>query len=61
MSEVRGSRGDRITAGVGQSMVVDKRTDQAQGGFVTEYKGHASREKAMEHIQAALNGKFSFS
>jgi pyruvoyl-dependent arginine decarboxylase (PvlArgDC) len=59
MGEVHGSRGDHITAGVGQSMVSDKETDQARGGFVTEYEGHASPEKAEEQLRDALNGQLA--
>ena len=63
LSEVFGSRGDRITAGVGTVMVHSKggeegAENEALGGFAVEYKGHASAELAQEELRMALDELF---
>lgn len=58
LSEVQGSRGDRITAGVGHVMIYNKKTNEASGGFATEYKGHASSDLARGQLKEAIEELF---
>eukprot|EP00887_Chlorella_sp_A99_P001282 scaffold14.g1282.t1 len=58
-AEVHGSRGNRITAGVGRMMVHPKgNRDETVGGFATEYKGHALEDVAKEQLEEALEELF---
>lgn len=62
LSEVYGSRGDRITAGVGIVMVHAKAEAEGSGGpvggFAVEYNGHASRELAQKELRDSLDDLF---
>lgn len=58
MSQMNGSQGDRLSAGVGQMQILNKKTGKYIGGYAAEYKGHAREEQVKEILTSDLMGIF---
>jgi Uncharacterized conserved protein len=54
-----GTQGETITAGITWARVKRKSDGQILGGFVAEYHGKDSKEKAEENLRQALEGIFA--
>lgn len=59
MSQMNGAQGDRLSAGVGQMQILDKKTGKYKGGYAAEYKGHARKERVKEILTEDLMGIFN--
>jgi arginine decarboxylase len=58
MAAMNGSKGDRISAGVGWAKVRHRKDNRVLGGYAAEYKGHAHRNEVESILRDDLAGIF---